>query len=287
MSTMTKVFVVLTTVLSIALSCMFIAATAQWDNWRDLAQKNQTARNAAIQERDAAVASAQASLAIKDEELASKSQELTNSQSETQRLSDELARLKSDNAVLSNERLAAEAGRTKLQEILDVTANELKSLQKQNQTLLAESLDLQSRNARLNGRVLDLTTQVTILTDETRNLQEKLYAAEHSGQSVAARRGAIPAAAAAFETPGVLRAEPGLGGVIRGQVAQVDGIYAAIDVGETSGVAPGMAFMVYRDGVFLGQLTIDTVEPKRAGGKLSALTQGGVRQGDAVAYGLN
>lgn len=286
MSTMTKVFVVLTTVLTVALSCLFISASAQWDNYRELAQRYQTERDAERTHRENAQASAQASLALKDDALAERARELDQAKAEAKRLADEMAALKSEMAVVKNERLGFEAGRTKLQEILDVTTGELKSLQKQNQSLLAQNIDLQSRNARLNSRVLDLTTNVSILTDEGRHLQEKLYALEQSAANAPASGGGMRPASGAPSVRGATAARPAVAS-IRGTISAVDGVYASIDVGETSGVQPGMTFMVYRDGMYLCDLTVDSVRPQEAGGKLSSHATGSVKPGDSVSYGLN
>jgi len=286
-STLTKVFVVLTSVLAIALSCLFVAAAAQWDNWRGLAQQYQTDRDAAITLAHNTAANMQAALAMKDDALAALTRDLDAAQTNLQKSADEVAALKSQLAQTENQRLALDASRKKLEEMLDVTMTELKGAQKQNQSLLAENIDLQSRNARLNSRTLELTTEVNILRDETRNIQEKLYACERQNaelQSLAAGR---PAAPTAPEVPGAVTAAPA-GGVreIRGKIIDVKDSYASIDVGETSGVVPGMTFMVYREGaVYLGDLVIDRVRPKEAGGRLVQM-QNEIRVGDLVAFGV-
>jgi len=286
-STLTKVFVVLSAVLSIALSCMFIAAAAQWDNWKDLALKYQELRNAAITESQSTAAAAEAALALKDEALTAKAAELQAALDEIQDLKDDNGKLQSELAQVKNERLAAEAGRTKLQEILDVTTGELKALQKQNQTLLTQNIDLQSRNARQNSRILELTTTVTIQQDENRNMQEKLYACEQQNVELARRPG--PAAARAVpESPrGAIPVVPMVAGEIRGEIIEVDGVYATVNVGESAGVVAGMTFMVYREGgAYLGDLVIEKVRPNQAGGKLSTLVEGEVRTGDSVVHGM-
>ena len=79
--------------------------------------------------RQATAASAQAALAMKDETLAAQGRELEAAQERGQTLTDELARVRGELAQVRNERLSFEAGRTKLQEILDVTTAELKALQ--------------------------------------------------------------------------------------------------------------------------------------------------------------
>lgn len=288
MSTLTKVLIVLTSVISIALSCLFISAAAQWSNWKALAETYQSGRDAAITEKQAIAASMQAALAMKDEQYAAQARELASARDKLQSTEEENAQLKSDVAQARNEAMAFEAGRTKLQEILAVNTGELKSVQKQNQALLSQNIDLQSRGSRLNARVLELTTNVSILQDQIRNMQEKLFAAE---QRVAGReyRGGLSGEASIPQSPiGATSVAPSVVGEIRGEIAMVNGVYAEINVGESSGVGPGMTFMVYRDGgMYLGDLIIESVRPSQSGGRLTTLVQGGVQTGDAVVYGLN
>jgi hypothetical protein len=287
-STLTKVFVVLTAVLSIALSCLFIAAAAQWDNWRELAFTYQERRDAAITQAQSTAAAMQAALAMKDEALATQARKLQVALDEVKNLNDQNAELRSALSKAENEQLAAEAGRTKLQEILDVSTGELKATQKQNQTLLSQNIDLQARNARQNSRILELTTNVTILQDQTRNIQEKLYACEQQNVELERRAGAPVARAMPAAAPGAVSVSPTVAGEIRGEIIEVEGVYATINVGEGSGVVPGMTFMVYREGgVYLGDLIIEQVRPKQAGGRLTTLVEGEVRKGDAVVYGID
>lgn len=288
MSTLTKVFIVLTSVLSIALSVLFIASAAQWDNWRGLARDYQTARDAAVTQAQSTAASAQASLALKDDTIASQTRDLTAARDEIKRFKDENAKLLSDLSRSENGRLAAEAGRTKLQEMMDVETGERKAAQARNQDLLTQNIDLQSRNARQNSRILELTTNVTIQQDQIRNLQEKLYASEQRVAEME-KQGGAPVAKAAAESPsGIVAVAPMTTGEIRGEIIEVDGVYATVNVGESEGIVPGMIFMVYRvGGAYLGDLVIERVLPKQAGGRLTTTVEGGIQKGDAVVYGLN
>ncbi len=280
MSTLTKVFIVLTTVLSIALSSLFVAAAAQWENWRNLAQELQASRDATIIEKQAVVASMEAALALKDETLMTRAAELRAAGDKLAEKDKQYAELAATLAQEKNEKLAAEAGRTKLQEILNVSTAQVKGLEKQNQTLVAQNMDLQSRNSYLNSRVLELTTEVTILTENVRNMQEKLFAAEsgsRSPQGIGTIRGTVSA-----DAPGAQQVEPRVGGLIRGRVMAADAGYASIDVGESAGVGTGMTFLVYREGTgYLGDLVIESVRPNEAGGKLTTSGQS-VRRGDLV-----
>lgn len=280
---MTKVFVVLTSILSIAVSCLFIAAAAQWDNWRDLAARYQQERDAAFRTQQSVSLAAQAALAQKDDALAERARQIDDLQKNIVRNGEDLAKARVEKAQAVNEKLASEAGRTKLQELLDVTTGEVKSLQKQNQTLLASNMDLQSRNAKTNSRVIELTTNVTILTDQVRHMQEKLVACEQRGGGGVASA-VVPRTG---ELAGAIPTGVAVKGEIRGQITDVNGSYASVNVGESSGVGAGMTFMVHRDGVYLGELVIDSVRPREAGGKLIVLAGGGdIRPGDQVVAGL-
>ena len=288
MSVLTKVFIVLTSVLCIALSCLFVASAAQWDNHRANAEDLLKARDAAIASAQAAASTSQAGLAMKDQELAAAAEKIRVAQNEAQRLRDQNAQLSSELALLQNKQLESDADRKKLQEILNVATGEMKALQKQNQNLLTQNIDLQSRMSRLNSRVLELTTNVTILQDQNRNVQEKLYACEQ--QVARAEGGKAYAATPAEEAglPGATAVAPTVTGEIRGAIIELDGVYATINVGESMGVVPGMTFMVYREGgTYLGDLVVERVTPGQAGGRLTTLAEAGVREGDAVVYGIN
>lgn len=278
MSTMTKVFTVLNAVMSIALSCLFIAAAAQWDNWKDLARTYQGERDAVIGQWQNAVASGQAATALKDEAISSKNAELAKAQSEIQELTEKLTKNSSELTQVKNQSLGFEAGRTKLQETLDTVTGELKSVRAQNGELLKQNVDLQSRNARMNNRTLELTTNVTILQEENRNIQEKLYACQTGrGSGTSQTRGPVDSVAGTVAVPA-----PRVAGAIKGEITNVDGTYASVNVGESSGVANGMTFMIYRGNSYLGDLVIETVRPGESVGKLTTLASAGVRNGDSV-----
>lgn len=286
MSTMTKVFIVLTAVLSIAVSSLFIATAAQMANWKELAEVYQRRQLAEFTQRMNLQAVMEASLAMKDDALAEKTRALEAAQKLNRDLDNELIDTKNALARERNERVAVEAGRKKLEEIVDVQTAENAALRKQTERFQSQIIDLQTRNTRLNSRVLELTSNNTILTDQVRNLREKLYAAE---QRVAELQEALAAGRritrAVSEPAGVTAVSVPAVGPIRGEITAVDGNYASINVGETSGVVPGMTFMVYRGATFLAELVVDAVRPDEAGGKLKTVRQA-VRPGDAVAYGL-
>lgn len=283
MSTMTKVFTVLTAVLSIAASCLFVSAAAQWDNWRQLAESYQTERDAAVAARMHEQASLQAALAQKD--LANDALLADNArlQKELQAAANREADKQSQLTQALNDAAAARASVTSLQESVRVALSEASALRTQNNALGEQNRDLQTRSTSLNGRVLQLTTDTTILTEQVRNMQEKLLACEQ--RYAAAPGAALPVAAAGPSAPGAVATVAGVRGPIHGQIISVEGNYASIGVGETSGVQSGMTFMVYRDGRYIGDLIVERVRPREAGGKLVTLVQA-VQSGDRVVHGF-
>lgn len=279
MSTMTKVFIVLTAVLCVALSCLFIAAAAQMANWKDLAQTYQELQLSEFTARVNLQAVMEGALARKEDDLKAKTAALDAALKQLQDEVNSHANARNELARARNEAVAAEAGRKKLEEIVGVLTAEYTASQKQNQVLQTEKIDLQQRNARLSSRNLELVTNNMILTDESRNLRERLYACQ---QQVGAARvttvaGEVP--------PGALPVTPAVIGPVRGEITQVDGGYANINIGDTSGVVAGMTFIVHRGATFMAELVIDKVWPKEAGGRLKTV-QGQVQPGDVVTYGL-
>jgi hypothetical protein len=286
-STMTKVFVVLTAVLSIVLSCLTVATAARWSNQKEQIKSYQDLYAAEQVNRVNAQAVMATSLAMKDDALKDAQRSLENLQQEFSATTNSLAELRIDLARQTNDRVAAEAGRKKLEEILDVQTRELTAAQAQNQQLQTQNIDLQTRNQRVNSRLLETTSQLTIAHDENRNLQEKLYAEQQRTKELQ-QASAAPRRVTAAEPPppGVQPVAAPVKGPIEGEIVEVDGRYVSLNVGETSGVVPGMSFMVYRGESYVGDLEIENVRPKESGGKLTMVAPGqSVQRGDRVAYG--
>lgn len=289
MSTMTKVFIVLNSVVAIVLSCLTVATAARWSNLSETINRYQELAQSSIVHRFRAESVMATNLAMKDDALREKAQLLAKQAEKVSDLTNELATARNDLARRTNEAVAAEAGRKKLEEILAVNVAELTSTQKQNQVLLTQSIDLQTRNQRLSARVLEITGNLTIATDEIRNLQEKLYAEQQRAKELQQALASGARRVAPSEPPsGAVPVTPVVAGPIRGEVVEVDGRYVSLNVGETSGVATGMTFMVRRGQTYIGDVKVESVRPKEAGGKVVMVAPGQeVRRGDQVRYPVN
>ncbi len=289
MSTLTKVFIVLTSVVAIVLSCLTVASAARWSNLKETVDKYQQLYEAELVHRMNAQTTMYVALAMKDDELRKSTQQVATQETKLRDLDDQLAATRLDLARKTNDAAAFEAGRKKLEELLGVQTAELTSAQKQNQMLLSQNIDLQTRNQRLATRNLEVTGQLTIALDESRNLQEKLFAAEQMSKDLQQRAaGGVRAAAAAEKAPlGVTPVQPPVVGPISGEVRDINGAYVSLNIGESSGVVQGMPFMVYRGQTYVGDVAVENVRPKEAGGKITLLRAGQqVQPGDRVVYGL-
>ncbi len=286
MSTMTKVFIVLVSVVGMLASALFVAGAAQWMNTKTTVENYQNLYRAELVQRMNTEGLMAARLAMAQDAMAAQAEEMRKIQADLARVNRELGDVRQDLASEQNLRAEAQAGRKRMEEMLTVQNAELTSVQKENQSLRRENVNLQTRNESLASRVLELTSEVTIATDQIRNLQEKLYASQQRNKELEQQ---LVAAPPTREEP-VTEAQPVLvekavAGPIHGEIVEVDGRYVSINVGETSGVVEGMPFMVYRDNTYVGDLQIRNVRPKEAGGILTMVAPGqSVQRGDRVEY---
>ena len=288
MSTMTKVFVVLTSVVAIVLSCLAVATAARWSNVKQDLDSYQQLYQAELVSRMSTQSLAATALAMKDDELRRAAAAATKKDDELREQGDQLAAARIELARKTNEAAAFEAGRKKLEEMLGVQTAELTSAQKHNQELFSQNITLQTQNQRLASRTLELTGQLTIAVDENRNLQEKLYASEQAMKQVQQGVAGRAASGAAPEAPaGAVPVSPLVRGPISGEIVQVDDGYVSMNIGESSGVVKGMPFMVYRGQIYVGDIEVESVRPKEAGGKVKLVKSGQqIQRGDRVVYGL-
>ncbi len=270
MSMLTKVFVVLTAVLSVAASVLFISASAQWANYREQAIAYQQERDAALVQKEAAENAAAANALIKEDAIAQKELQIDQLRDDLDQIRERLDQQTLELTRERDQRVLAEGDRTRLQETLNVLGAEVSGLRKQRDELLSEQFTRQTQLAALNQRVLELTANNTILGEQVRNLQQKLIAAQEAP---------APSAAATTAAP----VQPTVAGPIEGEIDEINGVYASVNIGEASGVQPGMVLMVHRGGRYLGELRIDRVLAESSQGKLDYV-QDDIQPGDRVSF---
>lgn len=287
MSVLTKVFVVLLTVFSIALSMLVVAGFARQEDWRAAADDYRAkaeaeSANARIVTQNASVEQ-QRALARHQEDLD------TIKELNAQRVASE-AKL----AELERKLAEAESKFTIEQGQVTTVSDQNKLLQAAfnrekefSARLAATNSDLQRRNIDLNDRVKELTVSLSMASSQIKALKQQIAAVETAGGEAITQ---VPGGSNVVEagTPSVsMPSIPPSLTPIRGEIKSVKGELASISVGNADGVVPGMVFLVYRRGgegakpTYLGSIRITRVEATEAAGLIEQSTSD-LRVGDQV-----
>ncbi|MCF7958625.1 MAG: hypothetical protein K9M57_09285 [Phycisphaerae bacterium] len=287
MSTLTKVFTLLVSILAILLCGVVVTYIATSADYKKSYEKQVTLTEAAT-----IVGETHRSAKEKLELEASEHiKRLITANKLAQAKNDEQAR----ELILANNE-AAEAVRNvkTAQKTMETLTTALRQLQESQANLFAtnikylnEKLDAQKKeeqkSLRLNSEIVKtqqldttrkrLTEQVARLESDIEKLNVKLASVNMTSSEM-------------INTKVVTMTEPVPAGVpIRGEIIDVADDLAAISVGSSSGVREGMRFWIERGGKFLGNLKVNRVEAGEAVGQLINL-QGVIVKGDVVTTGF-
>jgi myosin heavy subunit len=291
LSVLTKVFVVLVTVLSVLLVALIVPFVANTQNYRQLYESAQSqARGAEVKAASvqAEINAAQEANALRVAELNNKNQQLTatintlqtdlaDARANGAKSASDLAKLQADVS-----RLSAAANTSA--SLLDATRSELSQWREKAvaaDTQLIQRADrinqLESTNETLVRSVDRLREQMTALQEQSKEL-EKLWASvpesvrqQVTGQTASADGGEVASTVA-----------------IRGQVTKVetmdDTTFVQLNVGSNDGVRPNMKFLVHKGDQFVGTVMVSAVDANASAGRVT-LAQGTITAGDAVLTG--
>lgn len=293
MSVLTKVFVVLVNVLSVALVALVIAYVANSQNYRQAFEEERGKRTAAetlaqlargelAQERQKWEAQLNRALA----DLSDKSAQLKTMEEQTAAMRMELASVRRQAAQLSAEVSRLSTALKQNQEILDVTLKELNRRREEALKQEARLVELADRNNELqnqvdayNRQVRRLNEQIAALESEKKQLENWWLRVPADERERITGAAGLAQATQAFEAP-----PPG----VRGKIVKLeklgDQTLVQVDVGAADRVAPNMKFIIHRGDRFLGNLIILTVSERAAVGRLE-LPQGEIAVGDTVQSG--
>lgn len=293
MSTLTKAFVVLVTVLSILLVALVVSFVA---NTQDLSQRLRLAE----QEREAArqvAVTRQAELSAAQEgagrqitqlnnqindlasQVTSLQAQLQTAQTSTQQERARLAGLEASLSQLS----AAGAQTSALLEAVNQELQQRRGEAVTQQTKLIESAD---RIAELEGQLESLTRQVRRFSERMVSVQSRSQQLENViAQLPENVRRQLPGVG---QEGGATRAAASPEQPISGQVTQVQQAggetLVQVNVGRNDAVQENMQFMVHRGDQFIGNLLVESVDSNAAIGRMT-LSQGQVQAGDQIFAG--
>jgi hypothetical protein len=284
-SVLTKVFVVLLALVSIALSMLVVSAFARQEDWRASANDwHTTALAAQAKERAVSQNAALEQARAQDRHQKDVAQiaELQAQSADQERKISELDR----KAAEAENRLTVEQGTSAA--LADQSKVFLSDVTKEREfsgKLAKRNSELERQSIDLTDRVKELTANVAMAQAQVRALQQQLAAAVGRGAGeAAAPAGNVVEANIPSVQPS---AAPEVSAPIRGEVTSVKGPLAEISVGSADGVAAGMRFLIYRPGQrgskpqYLGTLRITRVEPKQAAGQIEQ-SEGDIKTGDTV-----
>lgn len=291
MSVLTKVFVVLLTLVSIALSMLVVGAFARQEDWRASANDWRAAALAAQAKERAVSQSAaleQARAQDRRQRDVAQISELQAKVAEQARGIDEMNRSLAED---KNQLTVAQGTANALAEQNKVFLADVNKEREFSAKLSKRNSELERQGVDLTDRVKELTTNMTMAQSQVRALQQQLAAVSGRG---AAEGGAATSGAPGRENiveANIPTVQPSQTteaiAPIRGEITSVKGTLAEISVGSADGVSAGMKFLIYRSGQrgakaqYLGTLRITKVDAKTAAGAIEQ-SEGDIRSGDTV-----
>jgi hypothetical protein len=284
-SVLTKVFVVLLTLVSIALSMLVVSAFARQEDWRASAIDWRTTASA-LQAKERAVAQNAALEQARAQDRHQKDvAQIADLQAKAADQERAIAELERKTAEAEN-RLTVEQGTSAaLSEQSKVFQADVTKEREFSGRLAKRNSELERQSIDQTDRIKELTANMAMAQAQVRALQQQLAAASGRG---AAEPAAVAGNIVEANEPSVQpSAAPEVTAPIRGEVTSVKGTLAGISVGSADGVAAGMRFLIYRPGQrgakpqYLGTLRVTKVEPKQSAGQIEQ-SEGDIKEGDTV-----
>jgi hypothetical protein len=202
----------------------------------------------------------------------------------------EAARLRTDLSKIEADKSSADAMNRALVSQVELSRDAESKVREQLNLVDRENIDLQQRNIDLNSRVNELTAQVAVLAEQRRQYEQQLNILKEDNARLS-QGGGQPGRGRGMETPTgsamqnvrPIGAPAATAGAIRGKILAVNGNLVTISVGTSDGVTKDMKFVVHRDGDYVADVVVNTVEPDQAAGRILGGTSGRQpRTGDSV-----
>ena len=272
MSMLTKVFVVLLVVFSIAFTTMTVSIVARTANWRDTAMKYEQHARVADTNLQNLIAANAAELASASDAVRRHVQRIGELESNLQETRNQLSERRADLARAASERSSAEAINRGLVAQLSSSEAARAEFQKQRDRLETRNVDLEQRNVDLNDRVNELTARLAVMNEQRRQFEQQINVLRAENERLSSGL-AAPRTAVAMEEPagaalrGVAARTPVAPAPIRGHVASVSGDIITISVGSADGVREGMVFVVHREEEYVGDMKVTLVDSGQSAGR--------------------
>lgn len=282
MSILTKIFVVLVTVLSVALVGMMVSFVARSEDYKgkyEDAVSKITLLDQTAKVRQAQITQLQENL---NGQISSLNADKNRLEQENQTSSSKLAEASTENVKLKAEKEKAEADTTQLVATTKILADI-------NQAIKVEVDQRREKQAAAELALIQITdtnnelhAQVDTLGRERKSLNERIVALEKANEDLSTKVASMPAKS---ETTPSAPSEYVPDVAIHGQVVATDKVdsvvFVKINVGTTDRVRENTKFMIHRKGDYVATMTVTSVDTKSSAGKV-VLAKGDVMPGDEV-----
>lgn len=286
MTTITKVFVILVCLFALIFTPLAIQFAARTHNWKAAAEGLRDQAETAYAHERSAYAVAASEIEYYQDLLKTERDSLAAAQKQIADLGQQLQKATQTNNELATSQDSLKRSVTLLTSQLDVESKRNDELNTAREASLKSERELRTQNLQLADRVKDLSAEVAILNqqnqqrvaelasfrEENRKLRDQMKLGQ-GGQTVST---STPTAVAA--TPAVAT------GPVSGEITDVSGPLATLNVGSASGVREGMVVVVTRTGNYICDLEVTSnVGPNEAVGRIMYEEAGRrIRVGDKV-----
>lgn len=289
MSTLTKVFVVLVSVLAIFLSGVVVAFVVNTDDWRTAYEDQERLAKAAQVTAVVAEGAMKRGIAKRDNMIQILNSNLRALESQNSELLRNWETIAQEKALAENESFTAVALSKSLRDTIHNMYTGQNAIQKDLDNAHRTMLTAQSQSVQLTRELNSERVRGDTLESIGRQRLEKINELEDENTSIRSKLQEVALKSKDWDEQGdqVTQVPVRESGVaIRGQVTAVDSDLASISVGSASGVRKNMKFLVYRDNKYLGDLLITHVESSESAGRVK-VAKGSVIMGDSVTTGFN
>ncbi len=294
MSILSKIFILLVTILAVLLAALIIPFVSNVEDYRaqrELAEQERDVAKVAIGVAQEALVKMRSAEATR---IAEKQAEVTLLEGQIGRLKNELANMQTQLIAANNKNVKFEADLGRLSAadaqkttLLASTQNDLNTIRDQRDQFRQKTIELAGTNTDLESRVQVLNRQVRSQRETIAEQEERAIANAELLSRIPVdvlERAKNPNAAdstadAGDESTSRIEMDPPVSGKVT-LVSNDGGItFVQIDLGKVDGVRPNVLFRVHRGSQFLGRLVISAVDEKSAAGRIE------LAQGTAIAIG--
>ena len=272
MSILTKIFVVLVTLLSVATATLIVAFVTNVHNYKDGNVQLKSELAIAVQRAESAQADVERDLNAKNTELTQLSGQIGDLRQQVNTLTTERDRLQQ--AVVDGRRMNDDIG-VRLDQLssgFDQLATINGVLQTEIRVRREESLKLQTRNIELAAEVRDKSVTLDQAQLMVKRLKEQLADAANRLRELET----MTAGMREVESEDVVSPRPDF--PILGEVTDVrevgGSLLVELNVGMNDSVLPNMEFVLHDGGLFLANAQIIEVDENASGARVTLLKQG-------------